>query len=388
MGTARVYGADRANVPEMVPLMADMLHIDPETQLCTLVWRGSFPISSEAALASIAIAGGLSQPGEPAVWPKSESELFDVRLAAARSAAPPPPSVDRTEDLSGTMVMPPAGSLITPKPKFDGTMLVDAPASSGRALPFSESGSAKDEGARRSQQARGAAALPFQQAPRPPIEVPIQAPARRADNPLAGTASLSEADIAAAVVTPFELANPGVRDAPPSPIPGAPWTKAKGKTPPLPTDLKGTMPTALNVDDFERVERQALAENDRQAREAEERLAREAAEQQARAAAEITAAEQEAEQHLLEAQQAEAEAKAAAEKAQEQAAEAEKAAQQRAAEQLAAQERRADEAERFAREQQEAQQEQERRAEEQAKRKQEAAKQLESDMYGGFKRKR
>jgi hypothetical protein len=114
-GVARVYGADKAGVPDVVPLMADILHIDADAMRCSLTWRGSFPVSSENALDGVVIAGGLETPDEPMLWPESEADLHGLldsddsageRIDATATRVgnqPPPAAVDH----SATRVMAP-----------------------------------------------------------------------------------------------------------------------------------------------------------------------------------------------------------------------------------------------------------------------------------------
>jgi hypothetical protein len=74
-GVARVYGLYAFGVTEgqALHLSADTLRIDGDEQTCTVVWRGSFPIFGEAALASVRIAAGVEITGEPLEWPNPAS---------------------------------------------------------------------------------------------------------------------------------------------------------------------------------------------------------------------------------------------------------------------------------------------------------------------------
>jgi hypothetical protein len=93
----RLYGAERAGVTDRVPLRIDMLHIEPDADRCSLLWRGSFPIEREDLLAELVAAAGLEWPGEPTLWPGSEDDL-EV------SSAPPGAEGD---DTATTRVMVP-----------------------------------------------------------------------------------------------------------------------------------------------------------------------------------------------------------------------------------------------------------------------------------------
>ncbi|WP_437755373.1 DUF2169 family type VI secretion system accessory protein [Sorangium sp. So ce1389] len=84
-GRARIHGLSAFGVGEGQPLdlTADTLRIDGDEQRCTVVFRGSFPVPDEAALAAVAIVAGVELPGEPLAWPERPPE----RGAAARDPA-------------------------------------------------------------------------------------------------------------------------------------------------------------------------------------------------------------------------------------------------------------------------------------------------------------
>ncbi len=66
--SARLYFADAADKP--IELRADRLSIDGSAQLCTLTWRGSFPLSHVAQLAEVVVvAAGVHAPGQALAWP-------------------------------------------------------------------------------------------------------------------------------------------------------------------------------------------------------------------------------------------------------------------------------------------------------------------------------
>ncbi|WP_437577371.1 DUF2169 domain-containing protein [Sorangium sp. So ce887] len=86
-GLARIHGLAAFGVEEGQPLAlhADTLRIDGEEQRCALVFRRSFPVPSEAALARVRVVAGVEQPGAPLEWP---TRLED-RAPPSRGAAPP-----------------------------------------------------------------------------------------------------------------------------------------------------------------------------------------------------------------------------------------------------------------------------------------------------------
>ena len=76
---AHVYGAERVGLVEEVPLMPDMVHIEPDRDRCSIVWRGSFPLPDERALEVITVAGGVELEDQPLLWPADERELTAPR---------------------------------------------------------------------------------------------------------------------------------------------------------------------------------------------------------------------------------------------------------------------------------------------------------------------
>ncbi|WP_437675513.1 DUF2169 family type VI secretion system accessory protein [Sorangium sp. So ce131] len=72
-GRARIHGLSAFGVSEGQPLelVADTLRIDGDEQRCTLVFRGSFPVPDEAALAAARIVAGVEILGEPLAWPEA-----------------------------------------------------------------------------------------------------------------------------------------------------------------------------------------------------------------------------------------------------------------------------------------------------------------------------
>jgi hypothetical protein len=85
-----VYNHSLVSAPASVPLALDTLHIEPDAERCSLVWRGSFPIASELAAESLLIGGAVELPGETTQWPATAAELEPY-------ASPPP----ETSELDG-----------------------------------------------------------------------------------------------------------------------------------------------------------------------------------------------------------------------------------------------------------------------------------------------
>ncbi len=357
----RVFGFEAAGAPNQVPLALDMLHIDTDRSHVALVWRGSFPIPSEASLEHLVVAARYHDGPTPVALPDvRQLELLPFLPPAGSGGAPRP-----RPDLAGTAVVGPndlakAASTLP----FAGSKAAPPPSEPPRsATPHSLSGTVALDSE--------PGAPPLGSAP--------------ADMPLDGTMAITSPSPLGDAL-PFEGV-PSSRHggAPRAPLPGAPWAALRSPRPiPSPTGAAGTLPIAhapLPVDP----RAELVAKADAMARRAAEVEARRAA-HDAREAPERAAAER-VEQEA--ARKAELEARAAEEAARR----AEEAAKAKELEELErakaeAEARRVREAEKFRREQELAQAEEERRAREDAQRKAEAAKQLRNNMYGGFKRKR
>ncbi|WP_437608484.1 DUF2169 domain-containing protein [Sorangium sp. So ce834] len=87
-GRARIHGLSAFGVSEGQPLdlHADTLRIDGDEQRCTLVFRGSFAVPDEAALAAAAIVAGVELPGEPLEWPERPADAGAAGPGLARAA--------------------------------------------------------------------------------------------------------------------------------------------------------------------------------------------------------------------------------------------------------------------------------------------------------------
>ncbi|WP_437724057.1 DUF2169 family type VI secretion system accessory protein [Sorangium sp. So ce861] len=168
-GRARIHGLSAFGVSEGQPLdlRADTLRIDGDEQRCTLVFRGSFAVPDEAALAAASIVAGVELPGEPLEWPE--------RPADAGAAAP---GLARAADAAGRALGLDDGGLGATQA---------APAAGSRTMSLAEGGAA----------AFVQAATPFRGGT-PPGDIAVHAagaPAPRLDT---GTLSLSSAEDAPA----------------------------------------------------------------------------------------------------------------------------------------------------------------------------------------------
>jgi hypothetical protein len=66
-------------------LVADMLVIDGDRQVCSIVWRGQHVLPNEQALSSMVVLAGLHQPGLPINW-----EMIAAQGKLTESSASPP----------------------------------------------------------------------------------------------------------------------------------------------------------------------------------------------------------------------------------------------------------------------------------------------------------
>ena len=89
---ARVYGLSAVGLAEGLPLelRADTLRIDGALGQCTVVWRRSFPVASEALLARVRVVAGVELPGAPIDW-----------SVAALGARPSPTAASSVDEKTG-----------------------------------------------------------------------------------------------------------------------------------------------------------------------------------------------------------------------------------------------------------------------------------------------
>ncbi len=217
VGRVRIHGLSRFGVVEGQPLSmsADTLRIDGDDRLCSVTWRGSFAVGTEAALYAARLVAGVELPGEPIAWP-SLDELD--RLTAPRPTAPSvdlaPPAFDGTLMLSDQDLVPSetdlaatigleaalssfASPLPVRAPRPGGAILAAPVAPTPRAVDWGETvtASSPDELPRALPFDRGVSSqpLPVPESPAPVVEAPaepvVAAPAAPAEIVLAAPAA-------------------------------------------------------------------------------------------------------------------------------------------------------------------------------------------------------
>lgn len=80
----RVYAAKPVGAPEAVEMTPTMLHLEPDDDRCSVVWRGTFVVVSELAAQQLIVAGAVQCGDEPVRWPAG----FEAVDAVASPAAP------------------------------------------------------------------------------------------------------------------------------------------------------------------------------------------------------------------------------------------------------------------------------------------------------------
>lgn len=242
--------------PEPVPLRADMLVIDADRLVASLVWRGRFPVESTAAIALLEVQAGVALPGQPIAWPTATApqigdgaaattETRDVDVAAILGAAVP-----FDPGRAGALPSAPGAAPSAPS-SFMGTAMVDLAKVLQGKVPFRETSPAaataelsalvpmKDIGASRSlpiatiaeMPALAAPSMPFAPAAldRPPVESIASGNANKAKGMSTGTTDIDLAQILGAAA-PFPLGATRA-DAAAAPAPTEPATAVTAPSP-------------------------------------------------------------------------------------------------------------------------------------------------------------
>ncbi len=72
---------------QALDLVADLLIIDADRQVCSLVWRGNFFLDAPESLPQMQVYAGVEMPGYPLVWPEMEGANAAVRASFDEPAA-------------------------------------------------------------------------------------------------------------------------------------------------------------------------------------------------------------------------------------------------------------------------------------------------------------
>lgn len=141
----RVYAPPGTHAPDLVGLRADLLHIEPGEQRCSIVWRGHFPVE-HASLAEALVLVGAVQVGEEAMaWPATASHLDPSlpphrpagrggHLEGTQASAGPPPSSPRAASGPGWHVAV-EGEDQRPRPPAISDTVQPPPLAAGSAPP-------------------------------------------------------------------------------------------------------------------------------------------------------------------------------------------------------------------------------------------------------------
>lgn len=136
IGVARVV--TREGEQHELPMRADTLWIDGDAEVCTVVWRGSFPVPNDAALPLIAIAAGVQLRGAEPTWPAIDWPHAQGGSETQRPATP------RISPLGGTVMItqnggseerPPPTQVLSSTFVRGGTLVIDTEAAASTQSP-------------------------------------------------------------------------------------------------------------------------------------------------------------------------------------------------------------------------------------------------------------
>jgi len=112
----RVYAPPGVHAPDLVAMRADLLHVEPGEQRCSLVWRGHFPVRDASVAEALVLVGAVQTGEETIAWPATVAELDPGlpaltpagrgggHLEGTQASAGPPPSGRRIPSEPGWMV--------------------------------------------------------------------------------------------------------------------------------------------------------------------------------------------------------------------------------------------------------------------------------------------
>lgn len=217
-----------------VELRADMLVIDADAEVASLVWRGRFAVESVDALRSMSVLAGLETPGRPIAWP----EAAPTRVAGT-GQAPPAATLETQEvnlaallggqlpfDGERAIALPPPAPA-RPRSLVTGTEVVDLNKLFQQPTPFAEAAATLELSAMSAERAfspkatlertpaHDAPALPFAPASAglPPVAATPTPAAHKLTPMSTGTTDIDLAKILAAAA-PFGARPPRTASAP------------------------------------------------------------------------------------------------------------------------------------------------------------------------------
>ncbi|WP_437742611.1 DUF2169 domain-containing protein [Sorangium sp. So ce1504] len=117
--------------PQVLPLVADMLVIDADRWLCSLVWRASALLPGEEALASVRVTARVALPGEAVPWDVAAAPPVRAERAQAPAAASPQRAARGAAEhpLAGTVALDPEEASAAASPQRAARGATDHPLS-------------------------------------------------------------------------------------------------------------------------------------------------------------------------------------------------------------------------------------------------------------------
>ncbi len=273
----RLYGLIEGRPPTLA-FRADHLHLDTDHRRCTVTWRASFSVASEAQLPRLAILAGVEIGGHPIRWPDSvpisvrapappppDDDDFGMATIALAPPEPAPaeaPAPSRAPQATvllewGEQGVPPPPQDPAPSRQHQPTVVLEwgeqgVPPAASPALAFAQTlrieqgpgGSpAADVPARTRQSTVLLTWGDDPPAPTEKLHVPTADVAMNYDSPLMGTLTLTEEQAATPLpmASPFRIAEPGAKPAAAAAdIPGAPWAAGVPPLVPPPVESERT----------------------------------------------------------------------------------------------------------------------------------------------------
>jgi hypothetical protein len=257
---AALYGPAQGNewARINIELLADMLHIDADRQLCSLTWRGSVAIPHEIELAQLTLAGGIALHGEAVALPDSTPSPPPIPSGRAGSE-PERASLARgaAEDgLAGTVALSPAGNVpraalpFSPRSKPSGLDRPGLPAAAEPAAGARGRGSPWLAGGAKGAKAATPAPEPAHPAAEgardvdPLLGLPRKTSQRATDDGLTGTVGLSASRNVPGIALPFAARAKPSGAAPSPPAAAEPAAGAPGRASPWVAGVAGAAGTA------------------------------------------------------------------------------------------------------------------------------------------------